>query len=198
MVFQRKLKLIYPSTHYSNYSAPTFLTLFKKILNPPPFKKEGRDYAFYMRDFKGETIKLLPFYMTDFLFTELYSHNIWRKLKNHMKNTIYLIYSHLIFLTQIYYNMNFITFSSNFITTFHWYFKINLRRLLLEDNFLVHKKCIFRNMPAKLVLRIRNFVKMQENLWKISCSLPNLLKILVFYDFFSKFSDNCILRTSIF
>ena len=151
-----------------------------------------------MRDFKGETIKLLPFYMTDFLFTELYSHNIWRKLKNHMKITIYLIYSHLIFLTQIYYNMNFITFSSNFITTFHWYFKINLRRLLLEDNFLVHKKCIFRNMPAKLVLRIRNFVKMQENLWKISCSLPNLLKILVFYDFFSKFSDNCILRTSIF
>ena len=191
MVFQRKLKLIYPS-------APTFLTLFKKFLNPPPFKKEGRDHAFYMRDFKGETIKLLPFYMTDFLFTELYSHNIWRKLKNHMKNTIYLIYSHLIFLTQIYYNMNFITFSSNFITTFHWYFKINLRRLLLEDNFLVHKKCIFRNMPAKLVLRIRNFVKMQENLWKISCSLPNLLKILVFYDFFSKFSDNCILRTSIF
>ena len=27
--------------------------------------------AFYMRDYKGETIKLLPFYMTDFLFTEL-------------------------------------------------------------------------------------------------------------------------------
>ena len=35
------------------------------------FKKEDRDYAFYMRDYKGETIKLLPFYMTDFLFTEL-------------------------------------------------------------------------------------------------------------------------------
>ena len=27
-----------------------------------------------MRDYKGETIKLLPLYMTDFLFTELESH----------------------------------------------------------------------------------------------------------------------------
>ena len=103
-----------------------------------------------------------------------------------------------IFLTQIYYNMNFITLSSNFITRFPWYFKINLHWLLLEDNFLAHKKCIFLNMPAKLVLRIRNFVKMQGNLWKISCSLPTLLKILVFHNFFPNFSDNCILRTSIF
>ena len=81
-----------------------------------------------------------------------------------------------IFLTQIYYNMNFITLSSSFITRVPWYFKINLRWMLLEDNFLAHKKCIFLNMPAKLVLRIRNFVKMQGNLWKISCSLPTLLK----------------------
>ena len=73
MLFLRKLKPIHPSTpqHYNNCSAPTFLILFKKLLAPPPFKKEGRDYAFYMRDYKGETIKLLPFYMTDFLFTEL-------------------------------------------------------------------------------------------------------------------------------
>ena len=72
MVFMRKLKLIYPSTsqHYNNCSARTILVLFKKFLDPPPFKKQGRDYAFYMRDYKGET-KLLPFYMTDFLFTEL-------------------------------------------------------------------------------------------------------------------------------
>ena len=48
-----------------------FLVLFKKLLDPPPYKKEGRDYAFYMRDCKAETIKLLIFYMTDFLFTEL-------------------------------------------------------------------------------------------------------------------------------
>ena len=69
-----------------------------------------------------------------------------------------------IFLNQIYCNMNFITLSSNFITRFPCYFKINLRRLLLEDNFLAHKKYIFLNMPAKSVLRIRNFVKKQGNL----------------------------------
>ena len=44
-----------------------------------------------------------------------------------------------IFLTHMYNNRNFITLSSNFITRFSWYFKINLRRLLLEDNFLAHK-----------------------------------------------------------
>ena len=73
MVFMRKLKLIYPSTsqHYNNCSAPTFLIFFKKFLDPPlPFKKEVRDYAFYMRDYKGERIKLL-FYMKYFLLTEL-------------------------------------------------------------------------------------------------------------------------------
>ena len=72
MVFLRKLKLISPSSsqHYDNCSVPTFLIVFKKCLAPPPFKIEG-DYAFYMRDYKGETIKLLPFYMKDFLFTEL-------------------------------------------------------------------------------------------------------------------------------
>ena len=57
--------------HYNNYSAPTFLILLKKYLDPPPFKKEGRDYAFYMIDYKGETIKLLPFYVTDVLLIEL-------------------------------------------------------------------------------------------------------------------------------
>ena len=41
-----------------------------------------------MRDYKGKTKKLLPFYMTDFLFTELQSHSIWRKSKYHMKNYI--------------------------------------------------------------------------------------------------------------
>ena len=41
------------------------------MLDPPPFKKEGGDYAFYMRDYKREAIKLFSFYKTDFLFTEL-------------------------------------------------------------------------------------------------------------------------------
>ena len=72
MVFLRKLKPIYSSTpqHYKNCSAPTFLILFKKLLAPPPFKKRT-ETAFYMRDYKGETMKPLSLYMTDFLFTEL-------------------------------------------------------------------------------------------------------------------------------
>ena len=55
MVFLRKLKLIYPSTlqHYNNCSVPTFLISLKKFLDPPPFKEKSRDYAFYMRDYKG-------------------------------------------------------------------------------------------------------------------------------------------------
>ena len=60
--------------------------------------------------------------------------------------------------------MNFITLSSSFSTRFPWFFKINLLRLLLEDNILTQKKWIFLNMPVKLVLRIRNFIKMQRNL----------------------------------
>ena len=51
MVFLRKLKPIYPSTSqdYSNCSAPTFLILFKKLLAPPPFKKEDRNCIIYER-----------------------------------------------------------------------------------------------------------------------------------------------------
>ena len=77
MVFLRKLKLITPAllSIITIVQSPPLLILFKKCLTPPPFKREG-DYAFYMRGYKGETIKLLPFYMTDFLFTELKSHNI--------------------------------------------------------------------------------------------------------------------------
>ena len=74
MVFLRKLKLIYPS------NSPALQQLFsphlfnfikkKKTLAPTQFKKEDRDYAFYMRDYKRVT-KDTDFYMTDFLFTEL-------------------------------------------------------------------------------------------------------------------------------
>ena len=74
--------------------------------------------------------------------------------KSYEKWYIYLIFQvTFIFLTQIYYNMNFITLSSNFITRFPWYFKINLRWLLLEDYSLAHKKWISLNMTTKLVLK---------------------------------------------
>ena len=46
------------------------MAFLRKLFAPPPFKKEGSDYAFYIRDYKGVT-KETPFYMTDFLFTEL-------------------------------------------------------------------------------------------------------------------------------
>ena len=51
MMFLRKLKPIYLNTpqHYNNCSAPTFLILFKKLLVPPPFKKEGRNCILYER-----------------------------------------------------------------------------------------------------------------------------------------------------
>ena len=51
MVFMRKLKPIYASTSqdYNNCSAPTFLILFKKLLRPSPFKKEGRNCIIYHR-----------------------------------------------------------------------------------------------------------------------------------------------------
>ena len=72
MIFLRKLKLVYPSTpqHYNICSAPTFLILLEKLSAQTPFKHLTQP-PFYMRDFKVETIKLLPFYMTDFLFTEV-------------------------------------------------------------------------------------------------------------------------------
>ena len=61
MVFPRKLKLIYPSTskHYDSCSASTFLILFKKIVCPNSFKKEGRDYVFYMRELQRRDNKVI-------------------------------------------------------------------------------------------------------------------------------------------
>ena len=133
-----------------------------------------------------------------FLFAELQSHNIWRKLKNHMKNDIPNIPSQL----RIF-DSNLLEYEFHHIVI-KFYHKICL---VLSDQssltasggqFLAHKKCVFLNMPVTLVLRISNFVKMQGNLWKHFTSLPAPLKILVFYNFFPNFSNNCILRTSIF
>ena len=74
--------------------------------------------------------------------------------KSYEKWYIYLIFQvTFIFLTQIYYNMNFITLSSNFITRFPWYFKINLHWLLLEDNFLAHKKMHISEYACKTCLK---------------------------------------------
>ena len=66
-----EIVLLFINSGFSGKIKNAFLILFQNLLTPPPFKKEGRDYAFYMREYKVETIKLLPFYMTDFLFAEL-------------------------------------------------------------------------------------------------------------------------------
>ena len=100
-----------------------------------------------------------------------------RKLKNHLQNDIPNTPSHFHISDS-----NLLQYEFHYIVI-KFYHKISL---------------IFLNMPAKLILRIRNFVKMRGNPWKIPCSLPTLLKILVFHNFFPKFSGNCILRTSIF
>ena len=60
----------YPPQHYNNCSTLIFLILFKKLIALPHSQKRA-ETAFYMRDYKRETIKLLPFYMREFLFNEL-------------------------------------------------------------------------------------------------------------------------------
>ena len=86
--FLRKLKPIYRSTpqYYNNCSAPTFLILFKKLLAPTSFKKEGRNCILYerlqRRDNKVITILYDRFFIYRtllFIFIFIYSHNIWRK-----------------------------------------------------------------------------------------------------------------------
>ena len=73
MLFLGKLKAHLPQHPQAlqQLFSPHLFNFIQKIFRSTPFKKEDRDYAFYMRDYKGETIKLLPFYVTDFLFTEL-------------------------------------------------------------------------------------------------------------------------------
>ena len=68
-MFLRKLKLICPSPSNIATIVQPLPSKFdsKKLLAPSAFKKEGGDYAFYMRDYKGETIKLLSYHMKDYL-----------------------------------------------------------------------------------------------------------------------------------
>ena len=74
-------------------------------------------------------------------------------MTNHMKNDMPNISSHLHISAPNYYNMNFITSSSDFITGFPWHFEINLCRLLLEDNFLPHKKMHISEYACKICLK---------------------------------------------
>ena len=137
MVLLRKLKLIYPSTpqHYSNCSAFTFLNFAK--------------YAMTMHSIWE---RLQSYYHSIWQIFYL-SHNVWRKLKNHMKIDIPNIASHFIFLTQIYYNLNFITSSSISSQDFPGTLRSILANCFWRIFFVAHKKCIFLNMSAKFVLK---------------------------------------------
>ena len=50
---------------------PALSKFIQKFVIPPPSKKGSRDYAFYMRYYKKETIKLLSFYIKNIIFLEL-------------------------------------------------------------------------------------------------------------------------------
>ena len=107
-----------------------------------------------------------------------------------MKNDIYIsLISQATFkiLTQIYYNMNFITLPSNFITRFPWYFKINLYWLILVDNFLAHKKMHISDYACKTCLKkLRILLKWGKSL-KNFLQPVNSSKIMVFHNFFPNF-----------
>ena len=96
-----------------------------------------------------------------------------------------------IFLIQIYYNMNFITSSSNFITRIS---------LALWDQslstasgglfFVAHKKMHISEYVCKTCLKeLGILLKCSETFEKFLTSC-NFLKILVFQNFFSKFRSN--------
>ena len=85
--FLTKLKLISSSTPqcYNNFLTSTFLILFKNFLVPFPFKREGRDYVFYMRDYKEETMKLSPFYLRFFIYRTVKSQHLKKIKKSYVK-----------------------------------------------------------------------------------------------------------------
>ena len=72
-----------------------------------------------------------------------------------------------IFLTQIYYNINFITSPSNFITRFPWDFEINLHRLLLEDTFSsTQKRHVFEYICKTCIKELCILLKCRETFEK--------------------------------
>ena len=151
LVFLRKLKPIYPSTsqHYNSCSAPTFLILFKKLLAPPPFKKEGRNCILYQRlqrrDNKVITILYDMFYLQnckDIIFEQNYK-VVW-------KMTYLISQVTFLFLTQIYYNMNFITLSSilpqDFLGTFRLIFADCFWRTFLWNTKNAYLRIYLQNL----------------------------------------------------
>ena len=104
--------------------------------------------------------------MKEFLFTELWSLNIRRKLKIHMKNDIPNISSPLQ-VAQIYYNMNFIASSSRF----PWHFESNFNDCFWRTIFYSTQKMHVSECVCKTCLKeLGIFLKCQVTLQSIFAS----------------------------
>ena len=86
VISEKTLKLISPSPLKKNkllcistIAQHHLLILFKKFLAPPPIWKRETEIMHSKWKITKERIQLLPFYLTDNLFTELKSHKVLRK-----------------------------------------------------------------------------------------------------------------------
>ena len=107
--------------------------------------------------------KETPFYMADFLFTELQSHNIWRKLKNRTKNDIPNIPNYLHISDP---NLLYITWISSNRHQFPWHFEITSCRLLLEDFFVAQNMHISEYVCKTCLKELRILLKYRETFQK--------------------------------
>ena len=106
-----------------------------------------------------------------------------------MQNDVPNIPIHLHISAQIYYNMNFITSSSNFSTRLPWVFEINLHRLLLKDYCFSTQKMHVSEYVCKTCLKIRHFVKIAGKPLENFLQTATLLRILAFTNQFLTFFD---------
>ena len=72
----------------------------------------------------------------------------------------------LLFLYQIYYNMNFITSSSVLPQDFPGTLRLIFAYYFWRTFFVVHKKCLFRNISSKLLKELGILLKRRETLEK--------------------------------
>ena len=66
--------------------SPHVFNFIQKFFSPTQFKKEGRDYAFYMREYKVEAIKLLAFYYDIYYYLAFYYYLPNCKVKTFKEN----------------------------------------------------------------------------------------------------------------
>ena len=98
-----------------------------------------------------ERLKLLQFYKTNILYAELQSHNIWKKLKNHMTPNI-SSHLHISGLNLVKHEFHHIVIKFHHkIALAIWYQSSPTASGGLF--FVAYKKYIFLDMSVKLVLK---------------------------------------------